>query len=153
MNTSMKYIGDVKITISRKSYKYRNSGHPNLFEYLARILSGQTDAIPKISPAYLTLTKNPGSSDPQDQINIENIELSKNFKTSLNGPICLVTAVITPSNLQYEKNNVTDSYLNILNKSHKCLASVTISAAILKQIQSGRQALIEWSLRFSNKGE
>lgn len=150
MNTSMNYIGEVKITISRKSYKYRNSGHPKLFEYLARILSGQSDAISSVSPNYLTVSETAGTSK---LLSIENIEVANSFKTTINGPGCLTTAVITQRNLVSQSGEITTAYLNLFNENNECLASVPIDAAIMKQIYSGRQALIEWTLRFSNKGE
>lgn len=150
MNTSMNYIGDVKITISRKSYKYRNSGHPKLFEYLARILSGQSDAISSVSPNYLTISETAGTNK---LLSIENIEVDNSFKTTINGPGCLTTAVITQSNLVSQSGEIATAYLNLYNENNECLASVPIGAAIMNQIYSGRQALVEWTLRFSNKGE
>lgn len=154
MNTSMNYIGEVKITVSRKSYKYRNSGHPKLFEYLARILSGQSDAISSVSPSYLIVSKTAGTDKSDELLSIENIEIVNSFKTTVNGPGCLITAVITQRNLAITKpEEITSAYLNLFNENNECLASVPIDAAIMKQIYSGRQALIEWTLRFSNKGE
>lgn len=153
MNTAMNYIGDVKITISRKSYKYRNSGHPKLFEYLARILSGQSHVISSVSPKYLTVSKTAGIVDASALLSIENIEVANSFKTTINGPGCLTTAVITQNNLVSQSGEITAAYLNLYNENNECLASAPIEAAIMKQIYSGRQALIEWTLRFSNKGE
>ena len=143
MNSSLVYIGDVKITVSRKSYKYKNSGTPLLFEYFARWLAGQTLGS-DILPDHLVVMEG------DTVVSRNNIPITINYKTTSNGPSAIVSGVILDSNL----SNLSESQNHILelrNSVDDPIAQIKIDYEILAQIKTGRQALIEWSMRITNK--
>ena len=147
MNSCFDYIGNVKITVQKQTYKYKNSGTPALFEYMIRWLSGESSYTPEfIKPNYITIT----CDTPDTLISNDKIKVSVSTRTTTNGYVSEVIGAITPQVLGIIPSN-GNCYLHLYNDANKELAYISITRAVLNQVKAGRQALIEWTLSVGNK--
>lgn len=146
MNSSFEYIGDVKIKVSRKSYKYKNSGTNLLFTYFCQWLAGE-NLQNDIKPYQLEVI-----DINEHRLTYQPTPVITEYRTTNQGPATVVTAVILDSNI-----NITtiaengDYYLSLQNSNGDELARIKIETAVLTQVQTGRQALVEWTMRISNR--
>lgn len=154
--SSLTYSGNVKITISKKSYKYKNSGNRNLFEILARWLSGEEVNQDASRPRYLKVQYEDSDGKVED-ISFDPIFLYPKFNN--NDLSAVFTGTIIDTNLNSTKIDqilTNDGFkLSLYNSdtTNGKLASIDLaSKAVLEQIRSGRQALVEWKLNIENKG-
>lgn len=144
MNSSFEYIGDVKIKVSKKSYKYKNSGTNLLFEYFCKWLAGE-QLENDIKPHHITVIDLSGSL-----LTFQSIPIVAEFRTTNKGPATVITAVILDSNIG-EVNANNNYYLSLKNSGDDELAKISVNIDILEQVKTGRQALIEWTMRVSNR--
>ena len=96
MNSSFEYIGDVKIKVSKKSYKYKNSGTDNLFTYFCKWLAGEqlaNDVKPHHIDIIVDLNKD-------HLLTLQSIPVVAEFRTTAKGPATVITAVILDSNIK-----------------------------------------------------
>ena len=155
MISSLQYKGDVKIKVQGKTSFHKNSGTKLLFETLIKWLSNQDINQEADRPKYLKVEKkNPYTGDITI-ISRDVIPVYPQFKWIEEEPCTVLTANILDSNLNYDSSEITSDkyYLCLYNgdTTDGRLASVEIDKNILGQISSGRQALIEWTLRIGNK--
>ena len=145
MNSSFEYIGDVKIKVSRKSYRYKNSGTNLLFKYFCQWLAGenlQNDVKPYQVEVIDNSSRNP--------LTYQTIPVVTEYRTTNRGPATVVNAIILDSNINKISEN-GDYYLSLQNVNGDELARIKIETTVLTQVQTGRQALIEWTMRISNR--
>lgn len=143
MNSSFEYIGDVKIKVSKKSYKYKNSGTDKLFTYFCQWLAGE-QLENDIKPHHIAVVDLKG-----DPLTFQSIPVVAEFRTTNKGPATVITAVILDSNIgEVSANNY---YLSLQNFGGDELAKISINNDVIDQVKTGRQALIEWTMRISNR--
>ena len=149
MNSSLIYIGDVNIKVSKKSYKYKNSGTPKLFEYFSRWLAGETIQN-DILPDHIEIKT---GSDFTEPVSIEHIRINKSYRTTSKGPATIITSTILKEELvsNYDPSNA--SVLQLCDANRNVLAQIGIESTVLEQIKTGRQALVEWTLCIRNRGD
>ncbi len=142
--TNLNYIGEVNIKILKNSYAYKNAGTEDLFKLIARLLAGEKLNLNQY-PASIMLKK-----DEIDYLNSK-LPIRKKYDNSS------ISTLITASIMQYDlidtesptaNNNFT---LVLYSGNDLALASIELDSTIIRQIQNGRQALIEWSLKVTNK--
>lgn len=142
------YQGEVSIKINKTEYKYKNSGSPSLFEYISRYLSGENLPQTLIIPSYIKLHKDSATGDIES---IENIPVLRKFKMEDSKPVTILTSTIVQQNLP-STLSTAPYYLVLYNNRSIRLASVQIEKNILDRVITGKQAVIEWSLKFDNSG-
>lgn len=143
MNSSFEYIGDVKIKVSKKSYKYKNSGTDKLFTYFCKWLAGE-HLENDIKPHHIDIRGLNGVT-----LTFQSIPVVSEFRATAKGPATVITAVILDSNIgDVIANNY---YLSLKNSGGDELAIIAIDNAVIEQVKTGRQALVEWTMRVSNR--
>ena len=145
MNSSFEYIGDVKIKVSKKSYKYKNSGTNLLFEYFCKWLAGE-QLENDIKPHHIDvidLNRSP--------LTFQSIPVVAEYRTTNKGPATIVTAVILDSNIKKDEGTANNYYLSLQNFGGDELAKIAIDTDVIDQVKTGRQALLEWTMRISNR--
>ena len=143
MNSSFEYIGDVKIKVSKKSYKYKNSGTDKLFTYFCQWLAGEQLGN-DTKPHHIDVIDLEG-----DKLTFQSTPVVAEFRTTNKGPATVITAVILDSNIG--EVNASNYYLSLKNSGGDELAKIAISNDVIDQVKTGRQALIEWTMRVSNR--
>ena len=146
----MIYTGDVKIKTRSHISQIHNEGTANLFELFAQALVGEVPA--DQLPTFIDLRTEQNETLLNDLIPI----YKQRRQTT-----CVINAAIKQSNLA-DHSNVTDNstfYLHLLsnnspsNLAKRTLAKLTVKGSLINQINSGRQALIEWNLYVGNATE
>ena len=146
MNSPFTYTGTVKVTISRKSYKYKNSGYSALFERFSRWLAGeQLDNV--VLPASMRLVSSTGAT-----LTFQDISIDKQYRIVESKPACVITGVLIDNNIA-AIGDITTFYLELLSGENipQILAKTAISKDIVEQIKGGRQGLIEWTMTVDNR--
>ena len=145
------YTGNVRIRVDTKTYRYRNAGTDTLFELLARCLCGVFPDIIEL-PGLLNFCSI-ASDGSKTNLLLSPVQIQK----AHNDLQCVITATIKRTHLIESKPTASyKSYkFELLNGDESdpiTLATIELDNGeeLLSQIQSGRQAFIEWSLSITN---
>ena len=148
---TLKYSGYVNITTSKSRSKVSNNGTTTLFELFARLLAGyivNSSELPRTIMLYYR-----DNSKPDVKIAALNqpINVTSAYRKIKNHPCAVFTGAISDTNLQNLVENATYSLELRDGTIHtSALAEIGVDINILKQVESGRQALIEWVMQVSN---
>lgn len=144
------YSGYVNISTTQNKAKVKNAGTETLFELFARLLAGYTVNSAELPRSIMLYAKSIERTTPA--LN-QSIPVTSSFRRIKNQPCAVFTAAISDTNLQ----NLlpADEYKYYLELrdgtiNNVALASIPVERVILEQVQSGRQALIEWVMQVSN---
>ena len=144
----LEYSGYVNITTCKKKTHIKNSGTANLFELFARLLAGyivNPVELPRTIMLYYEVNGQKKAALNQP------IAVTSAYRIINNQHCAVFTGAISDTNLHNEVEN-TQYYLELRNGTinTNALAYIPIDTSILKQVESGRQALIEWVMTVSN---
>lgn len=150
--THLNYIGEVKIKTGKATYSNYNEGKIDLFKLFSRML---TTGIVKDeeTPHFINIIDIVNNN--QEILN-QDLNLTRQYKEESGYPKAVFTSSILYSNLADQVGSYLNNYQLVLKdgtSERKVLASINLAAEVLQQITTGRQALIEWSLYVTNKGE
>ena len=163
-NTSLVYDGKVTIKVGKNVFKNHNAGHNRLFELFAYWLCKQTipqKALPQYVDIY-TPDPNPTGEGRPVSILYNKIPVNMSVKMDSAGRYyavvdCIVSFTHIKSDMQtlIKTDEDAEFILHLVSDENPAasLASFTIEKSVLKQILTGRQAVIEWTLSISNRTE
>ena len=153
MDNLIKYIGKVKISFKfphkTKSKLFHNNGTENLFLFLSRALTGES--ISEDIPNRIDLRKEVDGSYTSVLLSYSYITGLKYVKDG-NDWCVRMTGTILKSQISGDIDETAGYRLYLISKSNHDLAYIECSAQDLLRIESGAQAIIEWTLKFVNEG-
>lgn len=145
---TLQYSGYVNITTTKSKSKIKNKGTTTLFSLFARLLAGyivNSAELPKTIMLYSMSSIDSGVRYPA--LNQE-IVVSSAYRMIKSHPCAVFTGAISDTNLQnldVEATYVLELHDGTINQTK--LAEIQVDINILRQVQSGRQALIEWVMQ------
>lgn len=164
-NTSLTYVGNVKIETTHRKYLHKNSGTCHLFSLFSNVLAKKP--VDKLSlPTYLMLYDLSSKSVEEIEdfktramhedslkalkyfvdLNSYTVTESNNFETEF-------TALLTASMIMdlKEKQQLYSLHLAIVaGDQNSLLAIVNFDHEIFKTLQSGGQAVVRWRMSLTN---
>ena len=160
--TSLVYSGNVTIKVGKNTFNNHNAGHNRLFELFAYWLCKQT--IPqKALPQYVDIyTLDPGGTGRLVSMLYNKIPVNMSVRSDNSDNYyavvdCVVSFTHIKSDMQekVKTDNNREFILQLVNDENpsNSLASIQIENAVLQQVLTGRQAVIEWALSISNRNE
>ena len=155
MNTTkLSYEGTVnlKFNVNGKVTEYNghNEGLEPLFKLYARALAG--DDVRNSVPTMIDLRVRNGD-DYDSVLNIRGIGTGRYYGKDTDGKWCTkISATLSSANLIAVPVE-SGEYRFYLMSNEEDLAYLPVEDTPLQRIQSGTQALIEWTLKVTNVGE
>lgn len=145
------YTGTVKISLGETVRTYHNAGTSRLFWLFAQCLADPTQISALNTPQQVML-KGKNSNNLLVAALYYSIKgVYKQVITTDTGYGLKITLTILPSNIS--NTDLKEFQLFLLDGENTELAVIDIDDNLVKQISTGRQALVEWTLAVNNYNE
>lgn len=169
MKNTIAYEGKIKIKIKNKTVRRaNNSGTVELFGLLSALLGDITgNNIGSLSsriPSHMSILRCNANVEDMFRQNLDfDVFLNNRVLLNNNLPIVerdiqsdgslILSCTLSNNNLQQEMFETKEYYLVLLNNQNKVLAYSKFNGDVLQQVADdlNTQAIIEWSLSFTNK--
>ena len=145
------YTGTVKVSLGKTVRTYHNAGTPQLFRLFATCLEDPTKITTLNTPQQVMLKGKNENNLLVDALYYSIKGLYKQVITTNTGYGLKITLTILPSNIS--NIDLKEFQLSLLDGENMELAVIDIDDNLVKQISTGRQALVEWILAVNNYSE